>query len=185
MDPSEIIKVPLQLRRLYSFAFFPVVVIMLKWVKDSPQRLTTKIMSLLKLTLTVYGLFGLCGTNIVDNYKHSLTAALYVASLVSTTWKTTAAEEASAAASLHTVIDELPIKYIDSSTSDLLSYCRFYGIILTLIPFQTFNVLDSGAQIQRWPLPILLGSTYGYCIGSIIGILSRYISRKKNKKDDK
>ena len=99
MDPSEIIKVPLQLRRLYSFAFFPVVVIMLKWVKDSPQRLTTKIMSLLKLTLTVYGLFGLCGTNIVDNYKHSLTAALYVASLVSTTWKTTAAEEASASAS--------------------------------------------------------------------------------------
>lgn len=169
MDPSEIIKVPIPLKRVYSFTMLPVVSIMFLWLKNTPHKLTSNILSLVKLTLAIYGLFGLCGSNIVENYQHSLSSALFLAALLSTTW--TGKETSN-------ILEQLPV--LDAS--DLLSFCRFYGMILTLVPFQTLNILDSGIQIQRWPLTLLLGATYGYGIGTIVGIISKYFQRKNTEK---
>jgi hypothetical protein len=165
MDPSEIIKIPYSLKRLTSFTMAPVVFIMLLWLKNSADRLASRLLSLVKLAALIYGLFGLCGSNIVDNYKHSMTAALYVAALASTT---------SNGESTSRIVEELPF----SDPSDLLAFCRLYGIILTSIPFQTLNVLDAGMQVQRWPLTVLLGATYGYVIGTLVGVTSLYYRRR-------
>eukprot|EP00980_Cylindrotheca_fusiformis_P003842 scaffold858_cov123-Cylindrotheca_fusiformis.AAC.18 len=165
MDPSEIKAIPYSIRRLTSFTMLPVVAIMLLWLKNSPDRMTSNLLSLLKLTLVVYALFGLAGTNIVDNYKHSLTAALYVAALASTTFIGNGS---------FNVVQELPF----SDPSNLIAFCRLYGMILTSVPFCVMNILDAGMQIQRWPLPILVGTTYGYVIGTFIGVTSLYYQRK-------
>lgn len=165
MDPSEIKAVPFPIKRLTSFTMLPVVTVMLLWLKNSPDRLTSNILSLLKLTLVMYGLFGLAGSNIVNNYKHSLTAALYVGALLSTTL--TGNESSN-------ILHELPF----ADPSNLLAFCRLYGMILTSVPFSVVNVLDAGMQIQRWPLPILLGTTYGYVIGTFVGVTSMYYQRR-------
>lgn len=170
MDPSEIIKIPFPQKRLTNFTMAPVVFIMLIWLRYSPDRLTSRILSLVKLTILTYGLFGLCGSNIVENAGHSVTAALYVAALASTT---------SSGEPTSRIAEELP--FMDSS--NLLAFCRLYGMILTSIPFQVVNILDAGLQIQRWPLTIIIGVTYGYVIGTFVGVTSLYYQRKG--KEDK
>mmetsp|Transcript_19222 Transcript_19222/g.28795 ORF Transcript_19222/g.28795 Transcript_19222/m.28795 type:complete len:291 (-) Transcript_19222:94-966(-) len=55
------------------------------------------------------------------------------------------------------------------SIGDEISRHTMYVTIFVTVPFQILNILDHGMQIQRWPLPILLGCTIGHCLGSIIG----------------
>ena len=47
-----------------------------------------------------------------------------------------------------------------------------YATIITTIPFQILNILDHGIQIQRWPIPMILGATIGHCIGCCFCLLS-------------
>ncbi|CAJ1942196.1 unnamed protein product [Cylindrotheca closterium] len=165
LDPSEIVAIPSDIRKLTIFTGLPVVLVMLLWLKYAANRLTSNLLSLMKLTLVIYALFGVAGSNIVDNYKHSLTAALYVAALASTTWT---GEETS------NVLKELPF----SDPSDIIAFCRLYGMILTSIPFCVTTILDAGMQIQRWPLPVVCGASYGYTIGTMIGVTALYYQRK-------
>jgi hypothetical protein len=166
MDPSEILAIPYSLQRLTVFAMTPVVVIMLIWLVKSPDKMMSNLLSLTKLTMATYALFGLCGAYIVTNYQHSLTAALYIAALASTTWTKKG----------HTsnILEELP--FYDHS--NLLASSRLYGMLLVSIPFQVLTVLDRGIQIQRWPMPILLGGTYGYVVGTMAGIFLMHFQNK-------
>ena len=169
MDPSEIAALPFDIRRLTIFTGLPVVFIMLLWLRNAANRLTSNLLSLTKLTLVIYATFGVAGNNIVENYRHSLTAALYVASLASTTW--TGVETTN-------VLKELPF----ADSSDLVAFCRLYGMLLTTIPFSVVTILDAGLQLQRWPLPVICGCTYGYTIGTLIGVTALYY-RRKTKED--
>ena len=58
------------------------------------------------------------------------------------------------------------------SPSERIDCCTMYGTFVGLIPVSILRILDHGDQAQRWPFPILLGATIGYCAGSIVGILS-------------
>jgi hypothetical protein len=53
----------------------------------------------------------------------------------------------------------------------MMNTCRFYATLLITIPFQILQILDSGLQVQRWPIPLLLGSTVGWVVGNIVGLL--------------
>jgi hypothetical protein len=166
MDPSEILAIPYSLRRVTVFVMMPVVVIMLIWLVKSPNKMMSNLLSLTKLTMVTYALFGLCGSYIVTDYQHSLTAALYIAALASTTW--TEKRHTSS------ILEGLPLK----DYSNLLAASRLYGMLLVSIPFQVLAVLDSGIQIQRWPIPILLGGTYGYVAGTLVGICLIHFENK-------
>ena len=52
----------------------------------------------------------------------------------------------------------------------ILSYCTLLGIICSMILLP----LDHGAQIQRWPIPMLLGTWIGYGVGVILSTLWEY-----------
>jgi hypothetical protein len=136
------------------------------WLIKAPLKMMSNLLSLTKLIMVTYALFALCGANIVDNYQHSLTAALYVAALASTTWtgKTTS-----------NILEELPFY----DYSDLLAASRFYGMVLVGIPIQVLSTLDAGVQMQRWPMPITLGVTYGYVGGTLFGLFLLYAQNKK------
>lgn len=174
MDPSEIIIEPFSLQKLTIFSTFPIVIVMIFWLVKEPQKMTGKLLSLTKLTLVTYALFGFCGGYIVTHYQHSLTAAIYVATLASTTW--TSQQPSS------NILDELPF----ADLSNLLATSRLYGMVLICIPFQVLQVLDAGAQVQRWPLPIVLGCTYGYVVGSLVGVTLLYFQNESaNKRKSK
>ena len=44
-------------------------------------------------------------------------------------------------------------------------------------------ILDHDYQHQRWPVPVLLGSTYGCSIGEVVGICAdiKHIGSQKEK----
>ena len=170
MDPSEIMKVPFDLDRLNIFAMFPVTLILLLALVKTPERIFSYILSLARLTILSYGLLGLCGAHIVENFKHSLLAALYLASLLSTTARTDILTGQ--------IFDQLPFH----DHSDLLKTSRLYGTLLGSIPFQILAILDRGIQVQRWPIPIILGVTYGYVLGTVVGLFLTYQERQAQRR---
>jgi len=56
--------------------------------------------------------------------------------------------------------------------SDEINRFILYSTLLVTIPFMILNVLDNGNQIQRWPVPVLLGSTVGLIVGVGLWIFS-------------
>ncbi len=71
-----------------------------------------------------------------------------------------------------------------SESKDRISRFVMYTTLFVTIPFQILHILDHGDQIQRWPIPVILGSTIGHCLGSSIGLLLEwiYLFRSKNNK---
>jgi bacteriorhodopsin len=173
MDPSEIRAIPYSLKKLTYFVMLPAVLVMLEWLVTTPQKMMTNLLKLTKLTAIIYALFGLCGSQIVTDYQHSLTAAVYVACLASTTWTDSTSSH---------ILEELPFR---NFTKHVMKFCQIYGMVVVSIPFQIIAVLDRGLQIQRWPLPVVLGATYGYVMGSIAGIFFSYYERKALEKEEK
>ena len=89
------------------------------------------ILSLIKVTGLIFVLFGLCANYLVDTWQHSITAAVYIATLLCTdlTEKRTS-----------NILQELP--FYDHS--DLLSTSRSYITAAFIIPFSILSVLDHG-----------------------------------------
>ena len=61
-----------------------------------------------------------------------------------------------------------------------IQYIHQYATLGTLIGMGTcaiLRILDHGMQIQRYPLPIVIGATYGGCGGVFGGLL--LVSREK------
>ncbi|KAG7374008.1 hypothetical protein IV203_013103 [Nitzschia inconspicua] len=168
MDPSEISAIPLPLLQVSSFVMFPVVVLLGYWTVNDSSTLIWNMLNLVKMTGYVYALFALSGNYLVQNWEHSLVAALYVATLLASTAKEVGTSD---------IFKVLPFYDMD----DVISTCRLNTTLLCTIPFQILSVLDHGMQIQRWPVPVLLGSTYGYAFGTLLGILTSYINRRRNE----
>jgi hypothetical protein len=46
------------------------------------------------------------------------------------------------------------------------------GTMIGMVAFSILRVLDHGMQIQRYPCPIIIGATWGSCLGVAIGAIS-------------
>lgn len=55
---------------------------------------------------------------------------------------------------------------------------QLYSCILCTIPCAIFLILDHGNQIQRWPVPILLGFTIGFTVGTLLCPILNILSFK-------
>jgi hypothetical protein len=173
MDPSQIVSIPFPLKRLISFVMVPVVIQLLYWLRKTPRRLTLNILSLIKVTAIIYALMALSGNYIVANWEHSLLSALFIATLLSTT--------ATQSVITSDVLKEFPFQ----DMSDSLCFFRLYSTIMFTIAFQVLTVLDHGRQIQRWPIPVILGGTYGYAFGTVVGIVVNYIRAQQDPRKAK
>eukprot|EP00540_Astrosyne_radiata_P023621 CAMPEP_0116867734 /NCGR_PEP_ID=MMETSP0418-20121206/26787_1 /TAXON_ID=1158023 /ORGANISM="Astrosyne radiata, Strain 13vi08-1A" /LENGTH=121 /DNA_ID=CAMNT_0004503589 /DNA_START=214 /DNA_END=576 /DNA_ORIENTATION=- len=114
-----------------------------------PLLLWIKLIRLILATLLMSAAFVLCGASPTKNVIHTLLSAWYMVTLLLMGSSQTSDG------------DWLSNKNV-SMPQGKLSRCRVYGTILIAIPFQLLHILDWGAQIQRWPLPILIGCTTGW-----------------------
>ena len=146
----------------------PVFILLAYWTVAHSSTVGWKILSFIKVTGLVFVLFGLCGIDLINTWQHSITAALFLTTLLCTnlTEKRTSK-----------ILEELP--FYDHS--DLLSTCRLYLTLAFIIPFSILSILDHGDQKQRWPVPVLMGGTYGFAFGSLAGIFLSYFQAKKKK----
>lgn len=169
MDPSEIIGTPFPLKHVTIYCMVPMFVLMTYWMYTDASKIGWKSLSFIKVTGLVFVIFGLCGIDIIATWQHSGTAAVFLTTLLCTnlTEKRTS-----------NLLEELPFK----DYSDILSTCRLYFTLAFIIPFSILSILDHGEQHQRWPVPVLLGGTYGFVFGSIVGIFMAYFKAKKAEK---
>mmetsp|Transcript_15104 Transcript_15104/g.38058 ORF Transcript_15104/g.38058 Transcript_15104/m.38058 type:complete len:222 (-) Transcript_15104:68-733(-) len=169
MDPSEIIGLPFPLTNVTIFATGPMLVLLTYWSYTEGKKIGWKLLSFIKVTGLVYVLFGMCGVDILDSWQHTLNAALFLTTLLCTNLTDKRTSK---------ILEELP--FYDQS--DILSTARLYTTLAFCIPFSILSVLDHGEQRQRWPVPVLMGGTYGFVCGSIIGIFWAYFQAKKKEK---
>mmetsp|Transcript_5637 Transcript_5637/g.14084 ORF Transcript_5637/g.14084 Transcript_5637/m.14084 type:complete len:231 (-) Transcript_5637:567-1259(-) len=172
MDPSEIIGIPFPLTQVTIFCVAPVFVLFTCWTVKHPSTVGWKILSFIKVWGLMFVIFGLCGVDIIATWQHSMMAALFLTALLcaNLTEKRTSK-----------LLQELPFY----DFSDLLSTTRLYTTLGFIIPFSILSILDHGDQQQRWPVPVLMGGTYGFVVGSIVGIFLAYFKAKKVEKKEK
>lgn len=63
------------------------------------------------------------------------------------------------------------------STLEIIDRWAMFGVFAGNIPSSILRVLDHGTQIQRWPVPIILGSSIGYGVGAFVGMSICLIGR--------
>jgi GPI biosynthesis protein family Pig-F. len=123
------------------------------------------------LTVILFCISILCGASPFANVHHSLLASFYVATLGFGYIQPKADESIQMAIKRVIVVNdyhELP--FIDCLVNEMNGYV-LYSVVAVTVPFMILNVLDGGFQIQRWPLPIILGSFCGHIIGITLGTL--------------
>ena len=132
--------------------------------------------------------FFLCGDNPFEHILQSLFASYYVTLLslgsssllrpgtpVTTTWTRYFRSDSS---------DDIQ-RLMDDSRNILWQVIiggrplEFFSSILILIPCMILRILDHGMQIQRWPVPVLLGITAGFTIGNILSVLMALVLSAK------
>ena len=169
MDPTEIIGIPFPLEKVAIFVMFPVLILIIFWAVMNTSTVFWKLLSLTKITGFIFVLFGLCGKTLIQDWEHSTTAALYISALLCTNLTDRRTSN---------IVEELPFR----DYSDLLSTSRLYVTVVLVIACSILSVLDHGKQIQRWPVPVLVGGTYGFCFGTLAGITLAYFQGKKKEK---
>lgn len=141
MDPSEIIAVPLPINDVVTFVGFSCLTLFLVTVSwwDGFAILWTVVRRIVTTTLIMLGTFILCGAHPIHNITHTLWAALYTACLL--LWR--------------------------PNDDNKKSRHHVNTILLVAIPFQILNILDTGLQVQRWPIPILIGGSVGWIVSNL------------------
>jgi hypothetical protein len=165
MDPTEIIAVPLSLSTMGNFVGFSslgLFLVSVPWwdmteLGNELKRLTIHTMCMLAIFIT-------CGANPQQDLFHTILASFYMASLLT----------------LNPFVFAKTTLYDDDDDNTLMKTSRFYATLLMTIPFQILQILDSGLQVQRWPIPLLLGSTVGWMVGNIVGLLLICYNNKHN-----
>jgi putative effector of murein hydrolase len=53
----------------------------------------------------------------------------------------------------------------------LLAKIMFYCCVAFTVPLQILLLYDRGWQVQRWPVPVIVGSTIGWVVGLCLGTM--------------
>lgn len=159
MDPTDIVLVPFDLQRLASYVAATSCTGSLAspWAHSNSSSLQ----KWAQATIVFWIMAVVCGTPPTREIYHTALASAYLATLTVllpvTATTTTAAVQGR----------KKNNKSLDAQ--QLLATCQVHATLFLTVPFQVLRLYDWGSQIQRWPLPILLGSTYGYVAGSVLG----------------
>ena len=191
MDPTDIVLVPYDIHRLGIYVasvFFGTVACLLA-AGSLPLTVLPTLVGLHWLQAT--GAFWIaaivCGTPPTREVAHTGLACAYLATLVvMTSSGSSEASRQSQKEQQHCswwqsrlALPLLPAKKksTDATSTTLRLYfdaqfiatCQLHATVFVTILFQVLRLYDWGSQIQRWPLPMILGSTYGFVLGSLLG----------------
>ena len=168
MDPTDIVKVPIDLPRL--FLHVSVVLFVATLLTQHNNNILTKLWELTKLTFIVFVTMIVCGASPYQDQWHTMMAAVYLTTLL--TWDPPIFNESHD----KTKPQSLRIRVLRGGSSlcslqDRVAVAVSHCTLATTIPLQILRLYDRGWQIQRWPVPVILGSTYGWILGVLVGTL--------------
>jgi len=166
LDPTEITAIPIPLERLFVFVMAVAWIVV---VTASSCSSLLKLANLVQSSAVIFLLMLLSGASLVENILHSLLSAVYLSALI--LWDLTCDNSAAH----HNVLlmkDFLwrisPLVAAPTEPKGSI-WIRAHGAVVVTIVFQIFLLYDRGWQVQRWPVPTILGSSIGWIAGSIVG----------------
>lgn len=172
LDPTEIIVIPYDLSRLFIYT---TVVVLFAIVSNG-----TVILSRLPLVTSISaGCAWLCGASVYENHWHTVLGALYFGTLCM--WDPPVFSKDS---STRTVVKEFQHRHlaIPRSSQEVLAQTVLHGVVAGAVPLQILLLYDRGWQMQRWPVPLVLGSTVGWVGGIIVGTVRGLYRSQQSKK---
>jgi hypothetical protein len=193
LDPSIIIQTPIPIEvilKLIAYSLvWDVILLLLANILFMPQSKSfphsPSPLSIVTGSIFIYLVFIISGFHPSYFPKQTLLSSIYVAvhtictPIVSDTTEDPIKENQG---EIHATTKMIQVwsHLFGPSQSKLQSLHRatFYGSLVGMGLMALLRILDHGMQIQRHPVPILLGCAWGRVVGLIIGVLSEWINSK-------
>jgi hypothetical protein len=209
MDPTDIVLVPYDLLRLSRYIvqeFLALTVCSLVFSRSIP-KLRYDLVCIISSTGLISLIFVLCGASPTQNVSHTVWAAVHTSVLLwldppvvglasnsdlSPATPTAFAFLRSFRESVQGLVSGPAAIYPKEGKARAPSQlqCQLksivaHSMVAVLIPFPILRLYDRGWQVQRWPVPIILGTTYGWIVGMVGGTLwiTVFASRQKQLAD--
>ncbi len=144
---------------------------------------------LLPSSAMVLALMIVAGASPTTNIVHTALSALYCAALcladppirMTVSPPPTFAEHIRYRLRGHEVYSDL-----NKKQQAIVARAASQGTLAGAVVFQILRLYDRGWQVQRWPVPVITGSTIGWTVGALIGTLwIRWPSRLEPKLSEK
>jgi hypothetical protein len=193
LDPSIIIQTPIPIEvilKLIAYSLvWDVILLLLANILFMPQSKSfphsPSPLSIVTGSIFIYHVFIISGFHPSYFPKQTLLSSIYVAvhtictPIVSDTTEDPIKENQG---EIHATTKMIQVwsHLFGPSQSKLqsLHQATFYGSLVGMGLMALLRILDHGMQIQRHPVPILLGCAWGRVVGLIIGVLSEWINSK-------
>jgi hypothetical protein len=174
LDPTEIIAIPYNLERLSIYVAMVVLVVLFD-AANNRGRFTQKCSEVIQLSGMSWIVFILCGASPTQNVWHTVLAAMYCAILV---WFDPPVFDHVMDVRNNNISNGLRQNFLRrfqgksiSGPQDVVATTILNSTIAFTIPLQILLLYDRGWQIQRWPVPVIIGSTIGWVVGTILGTI--------------
>ena len=196
LDPTQIIVIPYDLVRLGKVVGGMCMIGILIRLRWDQGYLSTYLQMCITYTVLAMVIFIVSGASPYENLGHTLLAALYLVTLtlldlpIFNNHPTLRLDILDRLFYTHSQ-QPLPAKVTSSSNKnsyrstaiqqlqqDKLAIAVAHGTVACAIPFQILLLYDRGWQVQRWPVPVLVGSTLGWALGTVVGTLWAVITVK-------
>ncbi|GKY91143.1 hypothetical protein MPSEU_000087100 [Mayamaea pseudoterrestris] len=177
LDPTQIIAIPYECKRLVVYTVLTVLVALFQnGLRTCYESVT--------LSIYVFAIMLLSGASLSVNLIHTLCAAIYFTTLAfmlepfpfPDSVRTSFASTKCAVPSTNWFRSnwlQTALVTIDSST------LVFHATLAVTIVMQILNLYDRGWQWQRWPVPMIVGSTFGWVIGNLLFAMMQ-LTRRRN-----
>lgn len=188
MDPSIIIGTPLPLENLFSFVALSLVwsfviaciekAMMTRDSQYDHNGIFHAAMIVVVHTIIIHFIFILCGIHPKIFPLHTLLSAFYVS------FNTPQSIHQFVAANLTSqnqpLVPNEPAKqqhYVQRNSTRLQLHYQLttLGMIIGMVVIAILRVLDHGMQIQRYPIPIIVGATWGSCGGVAVAAILAFL----------
>eukprot|EP01082_Thalassiosira_pseudonana_P014697 g13309.t1 g13309 contig8:376262-377078(-) len=207
LDPSETISTPFPFQQLSRFIAsslgWNLIVGMVGWFLSKHQKIQSKpdssaldiVLMIGMATIIIHGSFILCGIHPKYEPLHTLVASLYVASntmlppiflvnseMYDNTQQHTCGFKRAILKLRGTVCYLVgPTQHTQQQTIRMqrLHHYATFGTVLGMALCSILRVLDHGMQIQRYPVPIIIGATWGRLGGLFVGEINRLLFKQK------
>lgn len=181
IDPTDIVLIPYNLTRLTLYVLTTVVVALLAVHSQKQQAVMVVLrQQLLPWTAMFWCIMILSGTNPTVHPLHNILGAMYSTTLclldppfVTSADTGASIPPAAAAASQRQLTTLLGQRFAGSSSSqhNVVSRTMAQGTLAGAAALQILRLYDRGWQVQRWPVPLIVGSSVGWAVGLLVGTL--------------
>lgn len=160
LDPTQITAIPYNMRRLGLYVALSV----LMMTEASNGMRLKRFAPVVPTTMTFVITMLICSDTVYLNPWQSILAAFYMANLVTF-------DPPIFASSIRPSLQRLRLPQSCHQPQECIASMIVNATIATTIPFQILLLYDRGWQVQRWPVPCILGSTVGWAIGCVSGTI--------------